>query len=202
MPLLMTSTGFFYKNALKTFKDTFLEMNEIRKQKVSIITTAAREKENNLFAKNAFNDFLKMGFAIDQVHFFDFDSNPVNTLLDSTVVSIIGGNPFYLLHSLRANNGQKILTDLFEKKVYFIGISAGAIILGPSLDLVSTFTPNMNSSGITDLTTLNFSKEYIFPHYNRSDLFGNNIEEKIATFERDNNQKVIRLNDDEQLFYP
>ena len=200
MPILVTSTGFFYKNTVETSQKTF--KNDRTAEKISIVTTAARQKEKNIFVRNAVEDFLAMGFSNKQIEFFDFDTNSSDHLLSSTIIFINGGNPFYLLQSIRENNGQPILNELLKKKAYIIGVSAGALVLGPGLELVNAFTPHLNTFDITDLTALNLCKDYLFPHYDRSDLFGDNIEEKITTFEHNTGKKVLRLKDNENLFYP
>ena len=51
------------------------------------------------------------------VDIFDLDKQPADLLLDYDVVEFIGGNPYYLLHSIRVNNAEEILRKIAINKI-------------------------------------------------------------------------------------
>lgn len=59
----------------------------------------------------------------------------------------------------------------------------------------------MNNVDIQDLTSIGITNKTIFPHYDREDLFpdqlGRSIEDRLKVFESMNKCSVTRLKDDE-----
>ena len=192
--IFLTSCGFINDSIKKAF------MNELPKNfsklKVGIITTASEQKEKNPFAIKVFNDFMEMGFT--QIIFMDIEKEQVN-LEDFSIIYLNGGNPFRLLYFIKLNNLEEAFTQFCKKEKFLIGVSAGAIILGPTLQLVHDFTPQLNTYLKQELTGLSITDSCIFPHYDRSDLFGTSptIEQRIQTFEKQYNKAVIRLKDED-----
>ncbi len=127
---------------------------------------------------------------------FDFDTQNAAELLKYDVVYIIGGNPYYLLNSIRKTNSESILKQIAEEKV-LIGFSAGALVLTPSIAIIDKYSPEMNIVGISDLSGLCLTDSYILPHYGKFLNRYENFEEKCKQYELDNRLQVIRLNDGE-----
>ncbi|MEI4828627.1 Type 1 glutamine amidotransferase-like domain-containing protein [Bacillus sp. FJAT-53711] len=197
--LLLTSNGFFTEQIKKQFLQ--LTDEEPSDLKVSIITTASPLKENNQYAKKAKEDFIQMGFHT--IDFTDIEYDEPETLRQYDVIYINGGNPFYLLYHMKKSGSDLVLKDLANKNIIIVGVSAGAIILGPSIDVVNYFTPQMNTVNIQDLTALGLTDTYIFPHYDREDLFpdstGKTIEDRLKTFETLNKCTVVRVSDNQPI---
>ncbi|MEH6892531.1 Type 1 glutamine amidotransferase-like domain-containing protein [Bacillus sp. JJ864] len=148
--LLLTSNGFFTEQIKKQFLQ--LIDGELSDLKVSIITTASPLKENNQYARKAKEDFIQMGFHT--IDFIDIEYDEPETLRKYDVIYITGGNPFYLLYHMKKSSCDLILKDLANKNVVIVGVSAGAVILGPNIDIVNYFTPQMNAVHLNDLNAL------------------------------------------------
>lgn len=83
-----------------------------------------------------------------------------------------------------------------------MGVSAGAIVLGPHIEIVQHFTPQMHAGiELADLTALGLFTFPLFPHYDRVDVFPGecSIEERLQVFEQRCQVSVQRLRDDEAL---
>lgn len=121
-----------------------------------------------------------MGF--NNIDFLDIEfENPIS-LYDKDVIYINGGNPFELLFQIKHSGTDNILKDLVYRNITVVGVSAGALILGPDIDIVHYFTPQWNSRDLNDFSALNFTNTRIFPHYDRVDLFEDNVEDKLSNF--------------------
>ena len=133
--LFLTSNGFY----TKTIKDEFLTI--LKKQRTNpkavIITTASPLKEKNKFALKTKNDFLEMG--INQVDFIDVEVEKGEKLEEYNIIYINGGNPFRLLYFMKKSGADSTLKSLSKQNAILIGASAGAVILGPSIDVVLAF---------------------------------------------------------------
>lgn len=193
--MILTSTGFLtdeIRNAFSRMASSF--------STAVIITSASLEKEDNRFARKAQRDLIELGAS--QVTFLDVEFDDPSNLSEYDVIYINGGNPFLLLHHLRKSGADRLLK---KSKTYqsIVGVSAGSVVLGPSIGIVHHFTPEMNTIPLHDLTGLNMTRTTVFPHYDREDLFkhptGVSIEKRIIQYERISGFRVHRLQDSQYL---
>ncbi|WP_088011558.1 Type 1 glutamine amidotransferase-like domain-containing protein [Gottfriedia acidiceleris] len=195
--LLLTSNGFFTDE----IKEQFLQLTKgnISNMSAGVITTASQQKENNKFAIKAKQDFDHMG--IKSVEFIDIEFESAEKFEKYNIIYINGGNPFYLLHHIRKSGADLIFKRLSNKNVIIVGVSAGAVVLGPNINVVNYFTPQLNIVETKDLTGLEMTNKMIFPHYDREDLFPDttrrSIEERLIEFENLNKCNVVRIKDDQ-----
>jgi dipeptidase E len=74
-----------------------------------------------------------------------------------------------------------------------VGVSAGSIIIGPSIDIANEINSDSNEVGLTDLTGLGITKLIILPHYDSK------MEKETKIFETKHNVFVERLADSQAL---
>ena len=197
LKLLLTSNGFL-NEAIKT---QFLKLvdGKVHEMKIAIITTASPQKENNKYAQKAKEDFMEMGFQ--KIHFIDLEFDSPEILIQKDVIYINGGNPFSLLFHTKKSGADYILRKLVSKNVVIVGVSAGAVLLGPNIKVVNFFTPEMDNLNTKDFSALGLTDKLVFPHYDREDLFkdrsNKTIEDRLKEFETVENCVITRLKDDE-----
>jgi len=163
----------------------------------ALVVTADNEyKENNYHVARCIKELESLDLKVD---IFDLDKQPAALLSQYDVVEFIGGNPYYLLHSIRENNAQEILRDIAQNKV-LIGWSAAAFVFSPTLELVNCYSPEMNIIGLTDLNALSLTEVQVLPHYNRFLSKFENFEERCCEYEKEHDVRVIRINDGEGVF--
>lgn len=195
--MLLTSNG-FYNDAIKK---RFLELikGERDELDVAIITTASPQKEQNRFAQKAKEDFKDMGFQ--KIDFIDLEFDDPESLSLKDVIYINGGNPFDLLFHFKQSGADRIIQDIMDKNVVIIGVSAGAVVLGPHIHIVRYFTPHLDTRNTVDYSALDLTDRLAFPHYDREDLFRDStnktIEDRIKEFEILERCEVTRIKDDE-----
>lgn len=203
MPILLTATGFSTKAVVNVFlEELAIHQRYPAELNVCIVTTAAKERGNNCYVKKTINQFLKMGFLRGQVTLFDFANDPLAILSRAQVVYLNGGNPYELLAEIRKAKGDFAFRKLKEQEAFLIGTSAGAMVLGPTIAVVEEFTPKMNHPQLTDFTGLKLTDTAVFPHYDRDDLFGDNIEKRLSKFEKAHDLQLFRLKDGECCLLP
>lgn len=190
--LLLTSTGFFHQKV----RDQFSKL--VSKRNLAIIfTTASPKKESNQFAIQAKIDLQEMGF--EQVTFLDVEKESIDCLQDADVIYLNGGNPFTLLNFLRKSGADRLIRMKAEEDCVIVGVSAGAVVLGTSIDIVDWFSPSLNTERLESFTGCQLFGFSLFPHADREDLFpaSISIEERIQAFEKSSGEQVLRLADDE-----
>ena len=173
-------------------------MTEMRKHiktgKAALVVTADNVyKEKNYHVERLTQELRALGLSVDC---FDFDIQSPVDLMNYDVVELIGGNPYYLLDSIRKNGYSEALAVFAESKV-IIGCSAGALVLTPSLDLIDLYSPEMNIVGLEDLSACRLTDVRVLPHYSKFLSRYDRFEEKCALYEQENACSVTRLNDGE-----
>lgn len=162
----------------------------------AIVVTADNEyKERNYHVPRVINELNELGLSVDT---FDLDTQDASELLKYDVVEFIGGNPYYLLNSIRVHNASAVIKQLAVKKV-LIGWSAGAMVFTPSIEIVDKTTPEMNIVNLTDLNGLSLINTHIIPHYNKFLKRFDKLEGICKAYEQKHNCSVVRLNDGEGI---
>jgi dipeptidase E len=163
----------------------------------ALVVTADNEyKENNYHVSRCAQELQSLNLNVD---ILDLDKQSANLLLNYDVVEFIGGNPYYLLHSIRENNAIEILRDIATNKI-LIGWSAAAFVFSPTLELIDHYSPEMNFLKIKDLNGLALTNVQVLPHYSKYLTRFERFEETCCVYENEHNVNVIRINDGEGVF--
>ena len=163
----------------------------------AVVVTADNEyKENNYHVPERVEELESLGL---EVGLFDIDVADPELLSEYDVVLFIGGNPFYLLDSIRSHGAERVLRLIAREKV-LIGVSAAAFVFSPSLELCNQYTPEMNFVGLVDLTGLALTEVEVLPHYSRYLEKFPGFEDTCAKYEKKAGKEVVRLNDGDGVF--
>lgn len=190
--LVLCSNGLSSKEILSYTRDKV----SFCKTAALVVTADNEYKESNYHVSRCISELESLNLKVDV---FDLDKQPADLLLDYDVVEFIGGNPYYLLHSIREHNATGILKDIATNKV-LIGWSAAAFVFSPTLELVNSYSPEMNFLGLTDLRGLSLTQVQVLPHYSKFLSRFDGFEEKCCEYEKEHNVNVIRINDGEGVF--
>jgi len=180
--IILTSTGLSANPVRQVAEKYFSALSD---KSVVIVTTAAEEKENNKYSKLAESQFKYAGFTV--IDFIDLESDPQTDFSKYSVIYVCGGNTFKLLKYAREANFKNSIEELLERGGVYIGVSAGAIILAPTIKAAASIDPNSNIVGISDFTGLNIINFEVHPHYEPRE------EQEILDYEKTVVYKVIRL---------
>ena len=160
--------------------------------RAAIVVTADPEyKEKNYHVGRERKRLELLGLTVD---LFDFDTQPAGALAAYDVVELNGGNPYYLLDSIRKHQGGQALRQVAERGL-LIGWSAGALVLQRGIGIANRYISHMNFLNLDDFTGLGLTDVQILPHYSKQQLRDSGTEEKCRQYERETGCEVIRLND-------
>lgn len=189
--LILCSNGLTSDKIMTLLQQKFKEL----KTSALVITADNEYKENNYHVNRCIEELKSLNLSVD---IFDIDFKDPKLLLKYDVVEFIGGNPFYILNSIRIHKAENVLKQLVKEKV-LIGWSASAFVFSPSIELVNKYSPELNFLNLKDLNGLSLTSLEILPHYSKFlDRF-DNFEEICSTYEKEKNIKVIRLNDGDAI---
>lgn len=158
-----------------------------------VVTPSDTQKMNDPSIPRCTAELEAIGLTVE---LFDIDEQDPRELLRYDVVEFIGGNPFYLMQSIRRRRAEPVLRQIAAEKV-LIGWSASAFVFGPTLELVHMYSPEMNYVGLKDLRGLCLTDIEVLPHCDSYAQFFNRFEERCCEYEAAHDTCVVRLNDGE-----
>ena len=161
MKILLASNGKFLTE--EGYKLLGIPKDKIR---IGWVITASKGVEKPDYLERHRQAMKDVGYAFEE---FDIEGKNEDKILnffaDKNVIHIEGGNTFYLLKVIKEIGFEKTLKKLLDKGLAYVGSSAGAYIMCPTIE-VSKFGRNVHRNfGLTDLTALNYVPFSLKVHY-------------------------------------
>lgn len=190
--LLLTSGGMPY------MKDEIIQLLQKPAYDVTVafINTASKPEEDTSYVQRDLDIMREMGFNVEEIDLEGKTEAQVLTLLElKDIIYVEGGNTFYLLNAMRKCNFEKVLRKLLKHGKVYIGVSAGSIVAGRTIQTADRFgTGNRERFGVKNLKGLNLVPFDIFVHYTPE--FADIIKQKIKNPRK--RLKKLRILTDEQ----
>lgn len=172
---LTSASDYVMDDLIKNLPKSPKELN------VTFINTAAEVEEgDHWWVRDEKNKLLEVGFNVDEFSITGMGKEEIEKRFDNKdVIYFCGGNTFYLLDQVIKTGCDGIIKEKISNGVIYIGSSAGSMIVGTRIDLVSTIddkskAPDLKSTGleIIDLS--------ILPHWG-SEIFHDEYIQGIET---------------------
>jgi dipeptidase E len=121
-----------------------------------------------------------MLFNIDRPYSIADAERIINT---ADLIYLSGGNTFYFLKSIRRNHFDRLLIKFVQRGGVLAGLSAGAIIMTPSIMTASypKFDRDENTVGIRSFEALGLVPFEFFPHYNPEPEYARELRRQSKT---------------------
>ncbi len=167
--------------------------------KLALINTAAEvEKGDHWWLRAEKKKLAEVGFEIDEFSITGMKIEEIEErLLNKQVIYVCGGNTFYLLDQMIKTGFDQIVKRKIEEGVIYMGSSAGSMVVGVRIDLVSTIddrskAPDLKSDGLGIIDMA------ILPHWGTKDF----LEEYKSGFETmyTKNLKIVPLSDRQYIY--
>jgi len=135
--------------------------------KVAYVITATNGLGGYDIKKDTDIESMKeIGFQVSYVDIEGKNEPELRKLLkDKDIIYVQGGNTFYLLKYVRESGFDKIVRDLIDEGIIYIGVSAGSYIACPTIEMANWKHADKNIVGLTDLTGLNLVPFILSVHY-------------------------------------
>ncbi len=158
MKLLLTSAGMRMKDEiLKILPKSPQEL------KLALIPTASNVEQDTTYLERDRSAFIELGFDVEEVDLEGVTTEQLrNRLLDKDVIYVEGGNTFHLLKHVRESGFEIVLRELLENGLIYIGVSAGSIIAGKSVE--KAVGQDSNDAGMVDFIGMNLIDRIIDVH--------------------------------------
>ena len=166
--------------------------------KVAFIPTAADPYENKWFVDDDRNKLKEKGFNVKDV---DIKGKTKQELIEELkgvdIIFVAGGNTFYLLEKARKSGFDRITKELIQEGVIYVGSSAGATFVCPTIEPVKTLDEPSKAPSLKSFEGLNLVDFVILPHFGKEKYKAKY--EKIIEQYKDKNYKIITLTDQEAI---
>lgn len=138
------------------------------------------------------------GFKITDFTFTGKSSAEVVTMLENTdVLFVSGGNTFYLLQEMRKSGFTDLIEKYIESGLHYIGSSAGSVVAGPDISLVSELDDPSLAPELVGYSGLGLTDVVVFPHWG-NEHFHDRYQKLIKAAYR-NGLKIVLLTDEQYL---
>lgn len=138
--------------------------------KLAHIITASNMENDTSYVEKDKKLMKEAGFQVIDIDIVGKTETELRKILQGfDVIYVQGGNTFYLLKAVRESGFDKVIKELIERGVIYIGVSAGTIIAGPNIDPAwwKYGEPNKNKVGLKNLTGLNLVPFLICVHVDK-----------------------------------
>lgn len=188
MPIIIYSD--FKPNVSREVDDALLKLLEGSRCRIAYIPSDSDPKRR--YFQKVQLSYEKLG--ISEVTYFDlgleFDSLATVALLKHDAIHLSGGDPFKFLEHIKIRQFGPVLKSYLKSGGILIGVSAGAMILTPSLELIKEIDSEpVPKSCQRALGLIDFE---FYPHFKHDKL----TTERIARYAK-LRKKVIYACDDE-----
>jgi dipeptidase E len=137
---------------------------------------------------------IETGIARKNISIFDLHDDNPPSLADVDVVLMFGGNEYHYMNQIRKQGLISVIREFVERDGFYIGVSAGSIIMGPDVD-IEHWSMESNDIGLKDTSGFGYVDFITVPHIDsRADP------EKVLEFHRDTGKKLIYLTDQQGIF--
>ncbi len=145
------------------------DLTGIQKDEMNIgyITSASKvARTGKQFFENVKSSIVEHGYRI---HEFDIEGKSRQEIKDffqdKNIIHIEGGNTFYLLKIIKETGFGEILKELLEEGKVYIGTSAGAYIMCPTIEVADWNKSGKDRFSLSDFSALNYVPFVLKVHY-------------------------------------
>lgn len=141
---------------------------DLKGLKVAFIQTAADPYEDKWFAEADRKKLIEFGFDLVEVELRNKNQEELQNILKGIdVIYFTGGNSFYLLEKVRESGFDKIIPGLLEQGIIYAGSSAGAVIMGLSLEPIKYLDDPAIAPNLQSYDGLGLVDFVVIPHYEK-----------------------------------
>jgi len=134
--------------------------------KIAHIITASKAEEDISYLERESQTMKELGFNVENIDIEGKNEKELRVLFDGKdIIYVQGGNTFYLLKCVKESGFDRVVKELIEKGVIYIGVSAGSCIACPNIEMVYWKPSDENAVGLTDLTGLNLVPFLLSVHF-------------------------------------
>ncbi|MCB7451167.1 Type 1 glutamine amidotransferase-like domain-containing protein [Veillonella parvula] len=176
-------------------------LSKMDSNKIVFIPTAGNVEPYTGYIDEGVEMLKSLGYELEIIDISKYDEDYLKNKLSKTeCICISGGNTFYLLQELKKKNLIGLLYERIKEGLFYIGESAGAIIMSENIEYSQMMDDKSIASELDDYTGVNVFNHYVLPHIGEypfeesTQKILENYQDKISLVAI-NNSEAILVND-------
>lgn len=176
-------------------------LSKMISNKIVFIPTASNVEPYTGYIDEGVEMLKSLGYELEIIDISKYDEDYLKNKLSKTeCICISGGNTFYLLQELKKKNLIGLLYERIKEGLFYIGESAGAIIMSENIEYSQMMDDKSIASELDDYTGVNVFEHYVLPHIGEypfeesTQKILENYQDKISLVAI-NNSEAILVND-------
>ena len=182
-------------------------LSKMVSNKIVFIPTAGNVEPYTGYIDEGIEMLKSLGYEVEILDITKFDETYLkDKFLKTECICISGGNTFYLLQEIKRKNLVEVLLKRIKEGLFYIGESAGAIIMSENIEYSQMMDDKSIASELDDYTGVNVFNHYVLPHIGEypfeesTQKILENYQDKISLVAI-NNSEAILVNDSGYTIY-
>ena len=182
-------------------------LSKMVSNKIVFIPTAGNVEPYTGYIDEGIEMLKSLGYEVEILDITKFDETYLkDKFLKTECICISGGNTFYLLQEIKRKNLVEVLFKRIKEGLFYIGESAGAIIMSENIEYSQMMDDKIIESELDDYTGVNVFDHYVLPHIGEypfeesTQKILENYQDKISLVAI-NNSEAILVNDSGYTIY-
>ena len=182
-------------------------LSKMVSNKIFFIPTAGNVEPYTGYIDEGIEMLKSLGYEVEILDITKFDETYLkDKFLKTECICISGGNTFYLLQEIKRKNLVEVLFKRIKEGLFYIGESAGAIIMSENIEYSQMMDDKSIASELDDYTGVNVFDHYVLPHIGEypfeesTQKILENYQDKISLVAI-NNSEAILVNDSGYTIY-
>ena len=182
-------------------------LSKMVSNKIVFIPTAGNVEPYTGYIDEGIEMLKSLGYEVEILDITKFDEIYLkDKFLKTECICISGGNTFYLLQEIKRKNLVEVLFKRIKEGLFYIGESAGAIIMSENIEYSQMMDDKSIASELDDYTGVNVFDHYVLPHIGEypfeesTQKILENYQDKISLVAI-NNSEAILVNDSGYTIY-
>ena len=182
-------------------------LSKMDSNKIVFIPTAGNVEPYTGYIDEGVEMLKSLGYELEIIDISKYDEDYLKNKLSKTeCICISGGNTFYLLQEIKRKNLVEVLFKRIIEGLFYIGESAGAIIMSENIEYSQMMDDKSIASELDDYTGVNVFEHYVLPHIGEypfeesTQKILENYQDKISLVAI-NNSEAILVNDSGYTIY-
>jgi dipeptidase E len=164
------------------------------KKRVAFIATAADLYGEKWFVVDDREALKNRGLEVVEFDIKDYNGKQLyDELMKFDVMFFSGGNSYYLLEKMKESGFDRIVGELLDNGVVYVGSSAGSVVTCPNIDFIRLMDHPEKVPNLESFEGLGLVDFYFLPHFGREKY--SDVCKKIL--EGNKNKEIVAVEDDE-----
>ena len=178
MEILLMSYLAGTKNITKKY------LSKMISNKIVFIPTAGNVEPYTGYIDEGVEMLKSLGYELEIIDISKYDEDYLKDKFSKTeCICISGGNTFYLLQELKKKNLIGLLYERIKEGLFYIGESAGAIIMSENIEYNQIMDDKSIASELDDYTGVNVFDHYVVPHLGEYHPFEETAQKTLDTYQ-------------------